>query len=184
MNAPLAGVLFLGCLIALDNSSGDQTFRYRASVVDVVDGNTVVLSNRTFQGNIKLAGTVVVKLDAVKAPEIDQPGGGIAKAYLSKLVQDKEILVVELTEMGMSRGAWVFVGPEERSVNGLLIEDGMVWLTKPSVNLAISYSKAKEAYDKMKETYPKIKERRVGIWNSTNAVPPWEWEVRRKSQSK
>ena len=172
-------VSLLEFLLLAGTSLADVTVRYRANVVDIVDGNTIVVSNRISQGDVKLTGQARVKLDGMAAPETDQPGGQEAKSFLERLVKDKEVLVVELTDMGKSRGAWVFVGEDEKSVNALLIEEGQAWLTEPR---AISFAKSRQAYDRMKETFQQAKDRKRGIWASENPIPPWEWAKQHGSQ--
>lgn len=159
----------------------DKTAEYRSRVVRVVDGDTLVVSNKVLMGDITLRGEAMVRLDSVKAPELDQPGGQEARSFLESLVKDKEVLVIELTDRGKSRGAWVFVGQDEKSVNALLIEEGLTWLTEPR---AISVSKSRQAHERMKDAFQKAKDRKRGIWAAENPIPPWEWAKQRKNEQK
>lgn len=159
----------------------DTTVSYRARVVEVIDGDTLVVSNKVLIGDITLKGEAMVKLDGMHAPKMDQPGGQEAKAFLERLVKDKDVRVVELTDMGESRGAWVFISDEQKSVNAQVIEDGHAWLVKPR---AISFPKLQEEYLKMGDIYRKAKDIKTGIWAFENPIPPWEWATQRKKEGK
>jgi len=152
----------------------DITLRYRAAVVEVIDGNTIVVSNRLLREDVRLTGLATVKLDAVAAPRTDQPGGQEAKSFLEKAVIDKEVVVVERSEMGKSVGAWVFVGEEKKSLNLMMIEQGQAWLVEPRVILSVEMTR--RTYDRMKDAFQEAKEFRRGIWAAENTVPPWKWQ--------
>jgi len=144
---------------------------YVADVIDVVDGDSFCITNR-ISGKISMRAETPVKLDGVDAPEIEQPGGQESRDYLVALLQGKRISVVEIVDRGVSKGAWVFVGDEKKSVNVLLVEEGKAWLTEPRLT---SDSKAKREHMKMKDAFQKAKEQKKGIWAEENPIPPWEW---------
>lgn len=146
--------------------------KYHSRVVSVADGNTLVVSNRILRGNITMTIDAPVVLDGVKAPELDQPGGEEARSFLERVVKDKDIFVVERIDGGKSRGAWVFIGEEKKSVNVMLIEEGKAWLSESRSTYEI---KTKQEYMKMKDAFQKAKEQKKGIWATENPIPPWEW---------
>jgi len=150
------------------------TQNYHSRVVGVADGNTLVVSNKVLRGNITLLGESMVILDGVRTPNLDQPGGVEARSFLEGLVKGKEIFVVELTDMGKSRGAWVFIGDSE-CVNCRLVEEGHAWLVQPQAHFAVSLGKPKDAFVKLKTAFQKAKEQKKGIWATENPIPPWEW---------
>ncbi len=155
------------------------TQNYHSRVVRVDDGNTLVVSNKVLRGSITLLGESMVILDGVRAPNLDQPGGAEARAFLEGLVKGKEIFVVELTDMGKSRGAWVFINDGE-CINLHLVEEGHAWLINPRSHFAVSFGKPKEAYGKLTNAFQKAKEQKRGIWAADNPIPPWEWKKQRK----
>lgn len=179
---PFAVSVWLCCLLVADSSLATVTLMYRAHVVDVIDGNTIVVSNRVLDGGTRFPGIALVHLDGVAAPELDQPGGKEAKTFLEQLLKGKEVAVVELTDMGRSQGAWVFIGEDEKNVNVLLIEQGKAWLTEPRAKFAASLGKPRQASEKMREAYQKAKDRKLGVWASENPVPPWEWIEKHRNQ--
>ncbi len=153
-------------------SFASAELKYHSRVVSVTDGNTLVVSNRIMRGNISMTIDAPVVLDGVKAPRLDQPGGEDARSFLEGLLKDKDIFVVERIDGGKSRGAWVFVGDEKKSVNVLLVEEGKAWLIEPR---SVYESKTKKEHIKMKDAFLKAKEQKKGIWADENPIPPWEW---------
>jgi len=161
---------------------GSQTLRYSSVVVDVIDGDTIVVSNRVYKG-VTLQGLHTVELDGVDAPELDQPGGQEAKVFLKDFLKGKQVDVIELTDQNKSQGGWVFSGDHEQSVNVRLIEEGKAWLIDPHAYYAIASRKPKVAYDKMKNAYKIAKEKKVGIWAKDNPIAPADWIKQQKEKS-
>lgn len=161
---------------------GGQTLRYNSVVVDVVDGDTIIVSNRVYK-SVTLRGLHTVELDGVDAPELDQPSGQEAKVFLENLLKGKQVYVIELTDQNKSQGGWVFAGECEQSVNVRLIEEGQAWLIAPHAYYAIASRKPKESYDKMKNAYKLAKEQKVGIWAKDDPVAPTEWIKQQKKKS-
>lgn len=150
------------------------TQSYKSKVVRVTDGNTLVVSNKVLQGNITMTGESTVTLDAIRAPHLDQPKGATVKTFLQELVKGREVFVVEYTDMGKSRGAWVYIDDGE-CVNLLLAEKGYAWSIPARARFAVSMGKPKESYRKMKAAFQKAKTQKKGIWADENPIPPWEW---------
>lgn len=166
-------VLILACLVASLPTSiyATGTIQYSAMVVDVVDGNTIIVSNRV-SGPITMLGQHTIILDSIAAPDLSQQGGQDAKVFLETKIKDRIITVVELTDRGKSRGAWVFVGEAEKSVNVSMIEEGKAWLADAK---AVSEPKSRRELSKIKDAFLKAKDQKTGIWADDNPVPPWEW---------
>lgn len=150
------------------------TQSYQSTVVRVADGNTLIVSNKVLRGNITMTGEATIILDGIRAPHLDQPKGAAAKTFLQELVKGREVFVVEYTDMGKSRGAWVYIGDSE-CVNLLLAEEGYAWSIPARAHFAVSIGKPKESYRKMKAAFQKAKEQKKGIWADDNPIPPWEW---------
>lgn len=162
-------------LLMVNTCWATKTLSYQTSVLDVIDGDTIVISNKVFKHGIQLRSEGNVELDGVAAPGVEQTGGKEAKAFLEKLVKGKSVNIVELTDQDRSRGAWVFVGPDETCVNLRLVEEGHAWLVEARAQFAVSMGKPKEAYGKLKNAFQKAKENKKGIWAAENPIPPWEW---------
>jgi endonuclease YncB( thermonuclease family) len=167
-------VMSFGMLI-VNTCWATSTLNYQTTVLDVIDGNTIVISNKVFKHGIQRRSDSNVELDGIATPRIEQLGGKEAKAFLERLVKGKSVNIIELTDQDRSRGAWVFVGPDEVCVNLRLVEEGHAWLVDPRAHYAVSMGKPKEAYGKLKTAFQKAKEKKRGIWADDNPVPPWEW---------
>jgi len=157
-------------LYAPTTAYATKTIAYRTVVVDVVDGDTIVVSNRVFNWET-YRGLHTLELDCVDAPTLEQSGGQEAKTLLERLLLGKEVLVTELTDRDQSKGAWVFVGSKNENANLRLIEEGRAKIAEPRAHYAIKSKDPKKAYSKMKEAQRNAKERKAGIWGSTNHTP-------------
>lgn len=164
------GVLLLA-LCSVPQSFADKAIVYRTTVIGVVNGDTIVITNKIGSYGISLRSEVPVKLDAVDAPELGQAGGEAAKAYLEDLLLGKEIFVEELTDSGKSRGAWVYVdeqGKGRKSVNLLILKEGHAWPAKPRIHGQFSYEQVKKESEESRK-------QGKGIWSQQAPEPPWEW---------
>ena len=157
-------------------SWADVTISYRGTVVDVRDGDSIVISNKQFQGGVTLRADRPIELDAVAAPALDQPGGEDAKRFLVELLKGKTVDVVELTDMGQSRGAWVFL--DDQCVNVLLVQYGFAWIRKANV-----YSRTRGAEKRLEPALVEAKAKKLGIWAQEKPIPPWEWMKEKNDNS-
>ncbi len=160
-----------------------RTLSYKTTVLDVIDGNTIVISNKVFQHGIELKAEDNVVLDGVASPKLEQTGGKEAKHFLEGLVKGKVVTIIELTDQGRSYGAWVFVGPDEECVNLRLVEEGHAWVVEPRAQFAVSMGKPKKAYARLDKARNQAEEQKKGIWASEDPVPPWEW-IKNESREK
>lgn len=167
-------VISIGLLTA-NTCVASRTLSYQTTVLDVIDGNTIVISNKVFKHGIELKSEGNVILDGVVAPKVEQSGGKEAKHFLERLLKGASVSIIELTDQGRSRGAWVYVGPEKECVNLRLVEEGHAWLVEPQAHFAVSMGMPKNAYSKMQDAFNRAKEQRKGIWARENPVPPWKW---------
>jgi len=147
--------------------------RYKASVTNVIDGDTIMIDwkrDPSPAGRYKRRPEGPINLDAVDAPELDQPGGEEAKQFLTELLLGKEILVVELIDYGNSLGAWVTRDGE--CINLLLVQHGHAWLGKFNVH------GQREREAKLPAALAAAKEKKMGIWKQKAPIPPSEWRNR------
>lgn len=136
-------------------------------VVGVADGDTVtVLVNGHDQYKIRVSG--------IDAPEKKQPFGQKAKAKMSELVYDKDVVVEwhKKDRYGRTIGVVVVDGQDA----GLsLLRSGLAWHYK-------QYQKEQEPEDR--ERYRAAEEaarsERVGLWTDAEPTPPWEWRHSRR----
>lgn len=171
------------CAVMASNCAlATMTIGYQAQIADIVDGNTIIVSNRAGSA-MQLMGVVTSRLDGVEAPALKQQGGLEAREFLSSLLaKGQKVEVIELIDGGESKGAWVFRNQDEKSINEMMIEEGMAWLKEPRALYAISSGRLKKAYEQMKRAYQQARDGKRGIWASDNPVPPWEWSEQHKDQ--
>jgi micrococcal nuclease len=136
----------------------------KGKVVAITDGDTFVLLNEKKE-------QVKIRLHGIDAPEKKQDFGTAAKNYLSSLIYNKEITIEykNLDRYGRTIGI-VFI--EELNVNEKMLEEGMAWHFKK--------------YDKNSDwaaLEDKAKEGKKGLWVLSNAIAPWEWRNRKKSNN-
>lgn len=149
----------------------DVTRRYSTTVVDVIDGNSIVGSSPFFPEESKEP-VRMVKLDGVDAPEPDQPSGNEARQFLLELLKGKEVTVIDYTDRGKSRGAWLFL--DGKCVNVELVRKGLAWPVAPTFP---QYQRPKEAAQ-MATALAEAKAGKRGVWKEENPTPP---SKRRKS---
>jgi micrococcal nuclease len=136
-------------------------------VEHVIDGDTVVVSNRKRQ--------LRVRLDAIDCPEDGQEWGDIATAGLIKMIGGKHI---QLEEHGTDRYermlATLYVrngsDGEWMNVNERMVTLGHAWVMRRFYK---HLSKQRQAKLNQLERWAKAK--KVGLWKTANPIPPWEW---------
>lgn len=150
----LAIALFISPLCWADTLSG--------RVVGVADGDTVtVLVNEHDQYRIRIMG--------IDAPEKKQPFGQKAKAKMSEMVFDKDVVVEwsKKDRYGRTVGLVVVDGQDA----GLeLLRAGLAWHYK-------QYQREQAADDRERYSAAEDAARaaHVGLWTDADPVPPWEW---------
>ena len=127
-----------------------------AVVTDVMDGNNIKV--RDGKGVVHL-----VRLSAVDAPELRQPGGLEARALVRKLVLKKNVRIEHhyFDHKGRILGKLYI---KDVCLNRRLLEDGLAWFLDPDGDAPEFESCAAKARDK-----------KVGIWRGSTPVPPWHW---------
>ena len=153
---------------------------YQATVIDVVDGDTIIVGEKRGPHGIKLRSQEPVELDGLDAPELGQLGGEQAKMFLEELIKGKDVSIIELTDMGKSRGAWIFLPQkgkkDKKNINFLMMQKGLAWRSKLQVHSASG------SFKKMKELEAEAREKKIGIWSKENPTPPWEWRKRKQEK--
>ena len=75
----------------------DDAFVRRASLVEVIDGDTVRLAIAHSRRPVELVSVQKVRLKGVRSFELKTPEGQAARAELIRLLQDKDTFSVELS---------------------------------------------------------------------------------------
>ena len=131
-------------------------------VVGVSDGDTItVLDGTKTQHKIRLAG--------IDAPESKQAFGQASKKHLSDLVFGKEV-TLDCGKTDKYRREVCVVIVDGQDANLAQVKAGMAWWYR-------KYQKEQSAAQRSSyegaETAAKAW--RVGLWQETDPVPPWEW---------
>ena len=115
-----------------------------------------------------------VRLQGIDSPELDQPFGQQATAYLSSLIQDKEVSIFyeSYDSYGRLLGK-IFV--DGYDVNLRMIKHGFAWWYRYYRD---QLSLEDQALYESAETYSKSL--KLGLWQSKNPINPYEWRRARK----
>jgi endonuclease YncB( thermonuclease family) len=159
----LAGILALayGLLAAGIQNAAADSITFKAMVIEVKDGDTlVVLRNKT---------RLTVKLPGIDAPELDQPFGPEAKRFAAKLVQGK-VVTVEMFQPGNPIYGTVRLS-KNRILAHEMVKAGMAWAMTSDKSSV--FSEAQQA----------AKSARLGLWVNSEEeepIPPWEWRAQKR----
>lgn len=149
------------------NRSEAGTFR----VVRVIDGDTVDVS--------KFNRRVRIRLDSIDCPEDGQPWGETAKAGLIKLIGGKSVRLEEHGRDPYGRTiATLYVRSEEGS-DWLNVNERMVILGHAWVMRRFYSHLPRERQIALNRMEAWAKSKKVGLWKTSNPIPPWEWRVDR-----
>jgi endonuclease YncB( thermonuclease family) len=155
--------LLLLCLPALANANSLQ-----AKVVEIVDGNTMIVINVNRRIKVVLKGS--------DAPEEGQPFGDVARQHLADLVLGKEVLV-DYTELGRDSHLVAKVFCNEMDVGEQMIRDGVAWFDR-------TYEKdfselERQLYDESEQA---ARGEHRGLWQETAPVAPWQFRLAQNSK--
>ena len=148
--------------------SRKSCYNFRVVSIDrVVDGDTIdVLYSEKVRR---------VRLQGIDSPELDQPFGQQATAYLSSLIQDKEVSIFyeSYDSYGRLLGK-IFV--DGYDVNLRMIKHGFAWWYRYYRD---QLSLEDQALYESAETYSKSL--KLGLWQSENPINPYEWRKLKKT---
>lgn len=134
-------------------------------VVKVSDGDTLTILNmQNQQFKIRLAG--------IDAPEKKQAFGERAKQHLANMTFNRPVTV-----------EWEKTDRYQRIVGKVLINGNDINIEQIKAGLAWWYEKyRKEQSPSDQRQYAEAeqlaRQQRVGIWQESNPIPPWEWRHR------
>ena len=153
-------VSLLPCLIGLLFTGQPAFADFSAKVMEIVDGDTIILWHKNQQEKIQLNGVV--------CPDKRQPYGGQAKRFTSFMIQGKDVRVrvVGKDQNGSTIGDVILQDGQE--LNKELVKEGLAWSDrKQSTNQSLGQL----------EDIARAEKR--GLWADPHPVPPWEWKKQR-----
>jgi len=139
------------------------------SVVSVVDGDTLWAKEAGDSFKIRLYG--------IDCPEKDQPAGLEAKAFVQNLMQSAANSV-ELQKKGFDRYGRtlaIVLMSDGSTLQEQLLKNGHAWLYD-------DFCKDFICLEWKRLEYMARAEKR-GLWEQSNALPPWEWRKLHRSDS-
>ena len=158
-------VLFLtlhfACNQNTDVRSGTLGFEnqtFIAKVIRIIDGDTMEVLYKEMPIRIRLA--------HIDCPEKrrKQPFGNNAKVALSDLCFGQEVTVYGENYDRYKRLIAVVVNNKKQIVNQELVKQGMAWHFKRYSNDDLYNTLETEA-----------RKNKVGLWQESNPIPPWNW---------
>ena len=156
-----AAVIVAGVLVMLPKR-GDEL---HGEIVRVIDGDTFEVETEK--------GVMTVRLWGVDCPEMDQPWGPEAGAWV---VETTAQLAVTVRVRGDDQWGRLVAEIEIEGVGDLgngLITAGLAWWY-------VEYAKGDTV---KRELQLKAREGKIGIWSSPNSVPPWTWRRGRRAET-
>ncbi|WP_410207871.1 thermonuclease family protein [Fusobacterium sp.] len=139
-------------------------FGISGKVVKVSDGDSFYL---------KLGKTVYrIRMYGIDAPELYQEHGDESKAYLEKIILNKNINVKVMDEdkYGRKIGKIFY---KNKDVNLQMLESGNAWLYE-------YYAKGEKKY---KKAFEKARKEKIGIWKYNNLENPRQYRLKHKREA-
>jgi endonuclease YncB( thermonuclease family) len=149
--------------LALTNvpDSAANSITFDAMVVDVQDGDTLIV----LRNKIRLT----VELPGIDAPELDQPYGPEAKRFAAKLVKGRVVTIETSQASNPIYGGVRF--SKKRILAHEMVKGGLAWATSMDKTSMLG---------KIQAT---AKAARLGLWANSEdeePVPPWEWRANKR----
>ena len=133
-------------------------------VVSVQDGDSLVMTPVNSRGNEEFR----LRLYAIDAPEWDQRSGQEARDHLSRIVRNREGLMLEAIDTdqyGRLVGVLYYrAAGRGRSINRIMVEQGYARWYRRFGGRELGLEQAEQ----------EARRRRRGIWGAGRAVAPWE----------
>ena len=133
----------------------------------VIDGDTVIV--------VKNWQKIKIRLDSIDCPENGQHWGDNAKYGLMKLIAKKWVRIEEHGIDTYNRTiATLYVkhkdGSEWINVNERMVTLGHAWVMRRFYDHL-----PKDRQTKLNRLERWSKNKKVGLWNSSESIPPWQW---------
>ncbi|MEM9444843.1 MAG: thermonuclease family protein [Verrucomicrobiota bacterium] len=136
--------------------SVSNLFALRGKVVSVIEGDVIHFkadSNHEYK----------IRLYGIDAPEMKQQHGKEAKKVLADKILKKSVRI-EVNGMDRYGRTTGIVVLDKISINRWLVENGWAWQYR-------QYDQSDVLRDAQKSAHRK----RLGLWQGTNPIPPWEF---------
>jgi len=127
----------------------------------VIDGDTVYIKTTSTK-------PIKVRLAFIDAPELNQPYGKAAKLFLKTF--EGVPINLEVKDKDRYGRTVAILYHANKDMNLLMVKKGFAWgytkyLDRATANTRTKYFEAQKT----------AKNNGLGLWQSTNSVPPWKW---------
>ena len=152
----LSNALLILCVCA--HASNERVI---GNLKRVVDGDTFFLKT-------KANNSIKVRLAFIDAPELSQPFGNDAKAFLKKIEGQRVTIDVKSKDRYGRHVAILF--HQNTDINLLMIENGYAWVYTKYLKYASIPMRNKYLHAEFL-----AKENALGLWKMDDYIAPWEW---------
>lgn len=109
----------------------------------------------------------IVSLYGIGMPTVEQPFGREARAALLRLLPRGAKVILSIVGSEAEGVVSALVQVEGRSVNNLLVADGLAWVDRSTCKAALCRRWHIQEHSAIKE--------RRGVWSLNLSSPPWQW---------
>ena len=134
-----------------------------AKVVSVTDGDTIKVFNAE-QGQVK------IRLYGIDTPEKGQPYGKAAGKHLASLIAGATVEVESVTKDRYGRTVGIVLD-NEVNINQEMVMAGYAWVYRKYCD--------RDFCSDWLTFEDKARSSRIGLWQESNPIPPWEWRRRK-----
>ncbi|WP_299252893.1 thermonuclease family protein [uncultured Lacinutrix sp.] len=158
----LSSLLLVMTLLSFNTNKEAKPTILLGKVVGIMDGDTFKLLTKD-------STVVKVRLANIDCPEKKQPFSTKAKNFVSEAIFNKNVTVQVLkTDRYRRLIANVFYG-DSINLNHQLVKKGLAWHY-------VKYSKDTI----LQSLEDNAKKDKVGLWQDSNAISPWQWRANKK----
>ena len=151
-------------IVALLFVSFNLFAKYPATVIRVIDGDTVVVITEQKK-------KIRIRLIDIDAPELGQPFAKKSRQHLSSLIANKQVIIQESGKDTFNRKlATIFYC--EDNINELMVKKGYAW--------AYRYNKI-ASNPEMVKFERQAKQKKLGLWQDKKPIEPWEYRQIQKN---
>lgn len=162
-------IRFIICTALLSLSGLAIGVEFVAKVIAVLDGDTVLVWQKT--------GLIKIRLAEIDAPEKAQAFGETSKRSLSGMVLGKQVKVVSQAVDQYGRMV-AHISVSGLDVNAEQVRRGMAWEYSHFASSAASRQSLRDPLRSNRaliELQEEAKQEPRGLWAVSNPTPPWEW---------
>jgi len=112
---------------------------------------------------------VKIRLYGIDTPEKGQPYGQAAGKYLSSLIAGSIVDIESVTTDRYGRTVGI-VSDSERNINQEMVRAGYAWVYRKYCD--------RDFCSEWLQLEDRARNARIGLWQESNPIPPWEWRRR------